>query len=234
MGIGMRRRNWWLILPLSAVLGYVAFRFWGALVAPLVAVIALAALDGRRRNRLEVENARLASFLEANAPGTPPKLADPAVPTVDTANAIPGAASEPPLRPVRPVLPARTVPVSRSETLERSVALALRGNDPALAVALMREWQELPSTAFGPAELARLSEAALAAGEFFVAGCLAESTAARRGDVVAAQKALLEYAGRAVRAGSPGMARGLYERLISVHPASPFVSFARASMDRLV
>ncbi len=245
-GIRMRRRNWWVILPLSALLGYFGFRFWGALAGPLLTVVVLAVLDNRRRNHLDVENARLATFLESQAPGTLPKPAGAASPTIATAAASSSEVPQPtPIqsaaadfasgltRPVNPALPAPSVPVTRAETLERTVALALRGNDPALAVALMREWQDVPATPFAPTELARLSEVALGIGEFFVAGCLAESTAVRLGDSVSAQKALLEFAGRAARAGIPHMARRLYERLIKAHPTSPFVSFARASMERL-
>lgn len=232
----MQRRNWWLILPLSAVLGYVAFRFWGALAAPLFAVVVLAVLDSRRRNRLDVENARLASFLEAQAPGTLPQAtASVAPPVVDTPSISRNADQEPaPPATASTPRPLHPVPGSRSETLERTVTLALRANDPGLAVALMREWQELPVVAFAPADLAKLSEAALGNGEFFVAACLAESNATLRGDMVSAQKALLEFASRASRAGKPGMARRLYERLINAHPASPFASFARASMERLL
>ncbi len=243
-GVRMRRRNWWVILPLSALLGYFGFRFWGALAGPLLTVVVLAVMDNRRRNHLDVENARLATFLESQAPGTLPKPAGAASPAIAAASAfavpqptptqsaaadfVPGLT-----RPVKPALPAPSVPVTRTETLERTVALALRGNDPALAVALMREWQDVPSTPFAPTELARLWEVALGIGEFFVAGCLAESTAARLGDSVSAQKALLEFAARAASAGIPQMARRLYERLIKAHPTSPFVSFARASMERL-
>ena len=245
-GVRMLRRNWWAILPLSALLGYFGFRFWGALAGPLLAVVVLAVLDNRRRNHLDAENARLATFLESQAPGTLPKPAGAESPASATAAASAFAVPEPtPLpsaaaefapgatRPVRPALAAPAVPVTRAETLERTVALALRGNDPALAVALMREWQDVPSTPIAPIELARLSEVALGIGDFFVAGCLAESTAARLGDSVSAQKALLEFAGRAASAGIPDMARRLYERLINAHPTSPFVSFARASMERL-
>jgi len=226
----MRRRNWWLILPISVALGFAVFRFWGAIVAPVVAVAFFVFRDRALGNTIEADqNARLAAFIEAQA-----KSHTAATPVGLLPIVRPLPQSDLPPLPSAAPKPSRPVSLSREQAVARSVSLALVSNDLPLAVALVREWAgDIEAIRLQAKDWDRLGGAALECGEFLVAGRAQEAAALATGDEALAQKRLLEAAAWSSEAGRPEIARDLYGRLLARYPASPYENFARAGIERI-
>lgn len=208
----MRRRNWSIIFSLAAITGYAGFGFWGAFVAPMVALAAYAWNDRREGSTAQKdEQARFAAFLQS----------------ADAAPEIPDT----------PVAPAQTKDLprlSRAALASRSIVLAVRSTDMTLAAGLLGEFSPLrDQLALDAGTLNKLGQALLERHAFLDAGWALHAGAIAAGDTVAAEKKLAEVAGKAAVSGQPETARRLYLELVERYPEAGFANFARARAEEL-
>ncbi len=208
----MRRRNWSVIFSLAAIAGYAGFGFWGAFVAPMVALAAYAWNDRREGSAAQTdEEERFAAFLQS----------------ADAAPEIP----ETPIAPVQ----AREMPrLSRAALATRSIASAVRSTDMALAAGLFEEFSALrDQLTLDAGTLDKLGQTLLERRAYLDAGWALHAGAIAAGDAVAAEKKLAEVAGKAAVSGQLETARRLYLELVERYPEAGFANFARARAEEL-
>ncbi len=110
----------------------------------------------------------------------------------------------------------------------RDALAAGRGADAAKAfIAVLAERTKL---SLEPPAWEGLGRALLAQGSYLEAAWALHAGAAFAGDLVAAQKRLVEVAARAGDAGQPQHALKLYGTLLAKYPQSQYADFARANM----
>ena len=110
----------------------------------------------------------------------------------------------------------------------RNALAAGRGADACKAfLAVVAERTKL---ALEPPAWEGLGRALLAQGSFMEAAWALHAGAALAGDLVAAQKRLVEVAARAGDAGQPHNALKLYATLLAKYPQSQYAEFVRANM----
>lgn len=110
----------------------------------------------------------------------------------------------------------------------RTALAAGRGADAAKAfIAVLAERTRLT---LEPPAWEGLGRALLAQGSYLEAAWALHAGAALSGDLVAAQKRLVEVAARAGDAGQPQNALKLYATLLAKYPQSQYAEFVRANM----
>lgn len=208
----MRRRNWSVIFSLAAVAGYAGFGFWGAFVAPMVALAAYAWNDRREGSAAQKdEEERFAAFLQS-------------------ADAVP----EIPEAPIAQAQSAELPRLSRAALATRSIVLAVKSTDMTLAAGLFEEFSALRGQlTLDAATLNKLGQTLLERRAYLDAGWALHAGAIAAGDAVAAEKKLAEVAGKAALSGQPETARRLYLELVERYPEAGFANFARARADEL-
>lgn len=181
-----------------------------ALVVLLVAAggIALVVLAIRKYNaRAVFEREREASFVAEMLRAKPAPAAAPA----------PAPTSAQPSDPL----------AAAADNIRTALA-AGRGADAAKAfIAVLAERTRL---ALEPPAWEGLGRALLAQGSYMEAAWALHAGAAFSGDLVAAQKRLVEVAARAGDAGQPQNALKLYATLLAKYPQSQYAEFVRANM----
>ena len=243
----MRRRNWSLILPATAIAafaplalaGFAVFGVLAAFLAPIVVVTVFAWRDWQERQAAEeFENARLAAFIKARdaAPQSAPAPASP-----PAAHAVTSPATMNPAVPVATMPSAASGPAAAANAATgapaaehaaaHAILQALKANDRARATALFLELgARRRALELSPADWGRVGAAALEQGAFLDAAWALHAGALLAGDEAAAQKHLLEVAGKASAAGDARVAFKLYGNLLKKYPSSPYAELARKSM----
>jgi hypothetical protein len=183
-----------------------------AIVAASVAwiVIVLRKYKARRAIESEREASFVAEMLRAK-PAPAAKFA---------------AAAAPASGPAAAAAPAD--PLAAAAGSIRNALAAGRGADAAKAfLAVVAERTKLT---LEPPIWEGLGRALLAQGSFMEAAWALHAGAAFAGDLVAAQKRLVEVAARAGDAGQPHNALKLYATLLAKYPQSQYADFVRANM----
>jgi hypothetical protein len=225
-------------------------------------VIALRKFQARKAFEREREASFMAEILKAKpgvaaaaapgaaagkAPGAGAPAKAPAAPDVaaakasPVANAITAAAAAPAAAPagaVAAVSPEPTAataarPADPLAAIAESIKAALaagRGADAAKAfLGVVGRRTQL---SLEPPAWEGLGRALLAQGAFLEAAWALHAGAAIAGDLVGAQKRLVEVAARAGDAGQPQNALKLYQTLLAKYPQSQYADFVRANMKQ--
>jgi hypothetical protein len=132
---------------------------------------------------------------------------------------------------VRRAAPAREQLAARSEAAAQAIALCLaNGLAPVAAAMFIEALDERAALKLEPSQWDALGRALLARGAHLEAAWSLHAGAALAGDAAAAQKRLVEVAGKAAEAGRPAVAHKLYETLLAKYPDSQYAGFARAEL----
>lgn len=132
---------------------------------------------------------------------------------------------------VRRASPAREHFAARSEAAAQAIALCLANGLATVAAAMFIEaLDERAALKLEPSQWDALGRALLARGAHLEAAWSLHAGAALAGDAAAAQKRLVEVAGKAAEAGRPAVAHKLYETLLAKYPDSQYAGFARAEL----
>ena len=140
----------------------------------------------------------------------------------------PTPAATAPAQAQAPAAAAPTEPIAKAAFDIRNALAAGRGESAAKAfLAVVNERTRL---ALEPPVWEGLGRALLAQGAFMEAAWALHAGAAIAGDLVAAQKRLVEVAARAGDAGQPHNALKLYATLLAKYPQSQYADFVRTNM----
>jgi len=184
---------------------------FGVIVGAIAWIVVIVRRFGARK-RLEKERAErfLAEMLRS--PPTPS----------------PTPAATAPAQAQAPAAAAPTEPIAKAAFDIRNALAAGRGESAAKAfLAVVNERTRL---ALEPPVWEGLGRALLAQGAFMEAAWALHAGAAIAGDLVAAQKRLVEVAARAGDAGQPHNALKLYATLLAKYPQSQYADFVRTNM----
>jgi predicted negative regulator of RcsB-dependent stress response len=132
---------------------------------------------------------------------------------------------------VRRASPARERLAARSAAAAQAIALCLaNGLAPVAAAMFIEALDERAALKLEPSQWDALGRALLARGAHLEAAWSLHAGAALAGDAAAAQKRLVEVAGKAAEAGRPAVAHKLYETLLAKYPDSQYAGLARAEL----
>jgi hypothetical protein len=132
---------------------------------------------------------------------------------------------------VRRASPAGAQLAARGAAAAQAIALCLaNGLAPAAAAMFIEALDDRAALKLDPAQWEALGRALLARGAHLEAAWSLHAGAALAGDAAAAQKRLVEVAGKAAEAGRPAAAHRLYETLLAKYPDSQYADFARAEL----
>ena len=132
---------------------------------------------------------------------------------------------------VRRASPAGGPLAARSAAAAQAIALCLaNGLAPVAAAMFIEVLDERAALKLDPTQWDALGRALLARGAHLEAAWSLHAGAALAGDAAAAQKRLVEVAGKAAEAGRPAAAHRLYETLLAKYPDSQYADFARAEL----
>jgi len=134
----------------------------------------------------------------------------------------------------KPVVPATPdPPADPLQAAGARIKEALARGRAAEAIAAFGQHREQRTRlALAPGEWEALGRALLAQGSFLEAAWALHAGAALAGDALAAQKRLVEVAGKAAAAGKPQLALKLYATLLDKYPGSQYAPFVRSSMKQ--
>lgn len=119
----------------------------------------------------------------------------------------------------------------RLRAASRAIAVCLDGGQSAMAAALFGEFvAERTALQLSAAHWEPLGRALLAQGALMEAAWAMHAGAVLANDFAAAQKRLIEVAGKAAESGKPSVALKLYRTLLSKYPDSQFADFVRSNM----
>jgi hypothetical protein len=255
----MERTNWKLILPVAAGIGFVLTGFWGLLLGPVAAVPVVSWRRQREGVPTEDEDQRLAAFMAETLAASAPKKSAPreaARPSFEQMRSLAPQLGESELfeafaaarlalienardaqaAAVAALLARRLAPgepqaESRRRAAAHAIGLCLAAGHAGAATALFDEYvaerAELPLAA---PQWEALGRALLGAGSFMQAAWALHAGALLAGDALAAQKRLVEVAGKAGEAGQAEAALKLYRTLLAKYPDSAYAQFARDNM----
>jgi hypothetical protein len=186
---------------------------FGVIVGAIAWIVVIVRRFGARK-RLEKE--REERFLAEMLRSPPAPFAAPAATAPAQSQAQAAAAAAP------------TDPIAKAAFDIRNALAAGRGESAAKAfLAVVNERTRL---ALEPAVWEGLGRALLAQSAFMEAAWALHAGAAIAGDLVAAQKRLVEVAARAGDAGQPHNALKLYATLLAKYPQSQYADFVRTNM----
>jgi hypothetical protein len=132
---------------------------------------------------------------------------------------------------VRRAPPAGAQLAARSAASTQAIALCLaNGLAPVAAAMFIEALDDRAALKLDPGQWDALGRALLARGAHLEAAWSLHAGAALAGDAAAAQKRLVEVAGKAAEAGRPAAAHRLYETLLAKYPDSQYADFARAEL----
>jgi hypothetical protein len=132
---------------------------------------------------------------------------------------------------VRRAAPEKEQLGARSEAAAQAIALCLANGLAQVAAAMFIEaLDERAALKLDPPQWDALGRALLARGAHLEAAWALHAGAVLAGDAAAAQKRLVEVAGKAAEAGRPAAAHKLYETLLARYPDSQYADFARAGL----
>jgi hypothetical protein len=132
---------------------------------------------------------------------------------------------------VRRAPPAGAQLAARSAASAQAIALCLaNGLAPVAAAMFIEALDDRAALKLDPGQWDALGRALLARGAHLEAAWSLHAGAALAGDAAAAQKRLVEVAGKAAEAGRPAAAHRLYETLLAKYPDSQYADFARAEL----
>jgi len=119
----------------------------------------------------------------------------------------------------------------RLRAAANAIALALAGGHAPLATGVFADFiAERTALPLTPPQWEALGRALLSDGSLMEAAWAMHAGALIGGDPVAAQKRLIEVAGRAAEARQPAVALKLYGTLLAKYPDSQYADFVRANM----
>lgn len=256
----MERPNWKMILPLAAVAGFVLTGFWGLLLGPIAAVpivswrrrrdgagsaddeerrlaefMAEALAAAARKKQLPKEKAR-PSFEETRARAERMNeaelfeaFASARLALLENARDAQAAASMALL--ARRLAPGEALGELRRRSAVQAITLCLANGQTAAAAGVFAEFlDERAGLRLAPVQWDALGRALLAQNNFMASAWALHAGALLAGDAAAAQKRLVEVAGKAGAAGQSEAALQLYRTLLAKYPDTPYAQFARENM----